>query len=305
MDAGFNSVVTVERPDAYLHLEQRNALFRATADNLFDAQYSSEFTDDYCGGTYNLEGDPTHDDLLKFATYIAEQGKGKMAQTNERTPEMAVRELLAATPLAISDAMRIQESYLEKPELKATKLRLSHFNGLIREAASHLPQLGVDELLGHLFDAANLGIRPADMERFGQQQLRLRVHGAQHEYGFIQLAREAGLQWQPATEEEDVDEGIDVHVWTARGKYIPVNVKAAKRQVEAHGSGNASYAMGEDGLITITSGIHTQDYQGRFRIPKHVLRDRAPACQMMFEEIALRRTAFGAGGVAVKRYAVQ
>ncbi|MGH7240912.1 MAG: hypothetical protein ACREGB_01290 [Candidatus Saccharimonadales bacterium] len=202
--------------------------------------------------------------------------------------EMDAFEVLSTAPAYAFEQYGLHHSgFNSYEERESARQTTSYFNGLIRAFGENYPDARAADVLMSLAKVVNGSISNPTIRQEASNQLKATVRGAQHELGFGQILKAAGVRFMPATLEQDLS-GIDYVVDDGRGRALFVDVKASLSEVEARGSAGVFAVKREKNShrIVMFSMLRDEEFGGTFSISAQTATEKAPVLLAQLQKAA-------------------
>jgi len=226
--------------------------FYAAADFAIDAVYDMQ--DHKAFATMLESRDIPFDDVRpEYWSALAEFSR-KYCDVNVKKGLIDKRQACVINLAAASADFFAHQSKLNKDQSDLKKL--SEFNGLVRDIANEYPHLPIREIIRLINQSAGMmDKRDGLIDTYATSV----VLGVQHEIGFEQLLKTAGLDFDRSSTDEDL-KGVDYYVVTDYRK-LPIDVKASLYEVTDHNGGyNDQPCAWHNGKLVIYSMLTKADF---------------------------------------------
>lgn len=215
-----------------------------------------------------MNGDKGHHTFGMVAMQLASH------QTTEHgyRPREAEALYLAASTMPFIEAQYAMDTAFIKNDaiLQQYRHQIEQFNHAVRDIIDNNPTMQFDELLN--FIRRTYMQQPgADRNKLNacSSELRGVLVGMANEIGFEQIIEELGYNYRLASEEEDLNKGIDIYVETETG-WIGIDVKSSlfgeqKNRAKQH----------NDERLVLWSHLEGSNFNESFRLSRDVVQQKA------------------------------
>lgn len=258
------------------YVAAKHALYELTAD------------DDFYELLRQRKVRPDADTKPPYWRAVAEQAHNRYPEQPDEDFQNALNRLTLTAPyfMFVQHALNTHDRDRLPGHLKEEFLNtVSHFNGLVRQAAALNPGMRASELRDHLSTVVSLAIPNRTVTDETPAMMQAAIRGAQHEMAFVQLVTAAGMDAYPTSIAEDRS-GSDLVVDDRRGHIFHVDVKASHSELHHKGIYDKNYLVRSDGKIVMQSHVTDRELNDRFFIDDEVALQKVFAIQTAFTVLA-------------------